>query len=197
MTGLEKIVAEVKDDASKESADILTEAKAKSDDILAAAQQDALKIADEVSRKSEKDIENYRKRMASSADLKKRTAVLTAKQETITQILDEAYEKMCNADTDEYFARIERMLALYVQPEKGEILFSEKDLERMPEGFAKKIEEAAEAAGGSLTLSKKGADIENGFVLVYGGIEENCTLRAVFDAKKEELTDKVHKILYS
>ena len=38
--------------------------------------------------------------------------------------------------------------------------------------------------GGSLKISKEGRNIENGFILAYGGIEENCTLRAMFDAKK-------------
>ena len=46
-------------------------------------------------------------------------------------------------------------------------------------------------------VSKEGKNIENGFVLVYGGIEENCTLRAMFDAKRDELSDKVHRMLFS
>ena len=50
---------------------------------------------------------------------------------------------------------------------------------------------------GSLKVSKEGKNIENGFVLVYGGIEENCTLRAMFDAKRDELSDKVHRMLFS
>ena len=197
MTGLEKMIAQIRDDAAKEVSAILAKAKEKSDDILAAASEDAQKIAGEIARKSETDIESYRKRAESSAELKKRTAILEAKQEVIAEVLEEAYEAMCREDTASYFARIERMLQTYAQAKDGEIYFSEADLARMPEGFPAKIEDAAATAGGALHLSEKGADIENGFVLVYGGVEENCTLRAVFDANKDALTDKVHRLLYA
>ena len=52
--------------------------------------------------------------------------------------------------------------------------------------------------GGKLTLLKEGNDtIRGGFVLLYGGIEENCTFKAMFDSKKGELSDKVHVLLFS
>ena len=66
----------------------------------------------------------------------------------------------------------------------------------MPQDFEKKIAAAAEAKGGSLVLKKEPKAIEDGFILVYGGIEENCTLKALFDAKKDELQDKVNEILF-
>ncbi len=37
-------------------------------------------------------------------------------------------------------------------------------------------------------------NIDNGFILAYGGIEENCTIRAMFDAKRDELSDIVHRL---
>ncbi len=71
----------------------------------------------------------------------------------------------------------------YVLPQEGEIYFSVKDLENMPVGFGKEIEEIALAKGGKLTVAGAGRDnIDNGFILAYGGIEENCTIRAMFDA---------------
>ena len=196
MTGLEKIINQIQEDARKDSDGIIAQAKEKADEILTQARADAKQIQDEIFRKSEKDIANYRKRAQSSADMKKRTAILKAKQETISEILEKAYEAVCSEDVSSYFNRIERMLQIYVQPGDGIISFSQKDLDRMPKDFPEKIQETAKNAKGSLKLSEKGIPIENGFVLSYGGIEENCTLRAVFDMKKDELTDKVHKMLY-
>ena len=43
---------------------------------------------------------------------------------------------------------------------------------------------------------KEPRPIEDGFVLVYGGIEENCTFRALMDAKKDQLQDTVNQILF-
>ena len=39
--------------------------------------------------------------------------------------------------------------------------------------------------------------INGGFVLTYGGIEENCSIDALFDAAHEVLQDKVQEILFS
>ena len=50
--------------------------------------------------------------------------------------------------------------------------------------------------GGSLTLSDEARPIGGGFLLVYGGIEENCTIKAVFDSKREELSDRVNRLLF-
>ncbi len=67
----------------------------------------------------------------------------------------------------------------------------------MPVGFGKEIEEIALAKGGKLTVAGAGRDnIDNGFILAYGGIEENCTIRAMFDAKRDELSDIVHRLLF-
>ncbi len=45
-------------------------------------------------------------------------------------------------------------------------------------------------------LKKEPKAIPDGFVLVYGGVEENCTLKALFDVKKDQLQDKVNEILF-
>ena len=66
----------------------------------------------------------------------------------------------------------------------------------MPADFEKKIKAAAEAKGGKLVLKKEPKAIPDGFVLVYGGVEENCTLKALFDVKKDQLQDKVNEILF-
>ena len=66
----------------------------------------------------------------------------------------------------------------------------------MPEGFSGRIRTIAAAKGGSLTLSDEPLEADGGFLLVYGGIEENCTLKAVFSAKREELSDQVNRMLF-
>ena len=79
---------------------------------------------------------------------------------------------------------------------KNTFTFSEKDLGRMPEGFRAEIARAAKEKGGSLTVSGETRRMEGGFVLVYGGVEENCSFRALFDSRKDELQDKVNRLLF-
>ena len=40
-------------------------------------------------------------------------------------------------------------------------------------------------------------DVQLGALLLYGGIEENCTFRALFDDKREELQDLTNQILFA
>lgn len=43
---------------------------------------------------------------------------------------------------------------------------------------------------------QKPAEIDGGFLLVYGGMEENCGIKAVFDSVKDELSDQVNRLLF-
>ena len=45
-------------------------------------------------------------------------------------------------------------------------------------------------------MSEKAKEMDGGFILVYGGVEENCTIRAMFDANRDHLSDKVHEVLF-
>ena len=89
------------------------------------------------------------------------------------------------------------MLEKSVLAESGQIRFNAADQKRLPAGFEKKIAAIAEKKGGALTVSQETCDIDGGFLLVYGGIEENCSFAAMFAAEKENLQDKVHTLLFT
>ena len=197
MTGLEKMKSQILDEARAAAESKISAAQAEADKILAEAQAEAENCKSSIFQKSERAIASYKERVASSNDLQRRTKLLAAKQEMIAQVLDKAYVSLESMGRREYFDMLLKMLEKYAQPQDGEIFFSPADLAKLPEGFADRIEETAKGRGGSLKISKEGRNIENGFILAYGGIEENCTLRAMFDAKRDELSDKVHRILFS
>ena len=61
----------------------------------------------------------------------------------------------------------------------GVMYISTSDKDRMPEDFVKKIEKIAKEKNGSITIEDSRDNVENGFVLVYGDIEENCQIKAL------------------
>ena len=197
MTGLEKMKSQILDEAKAAAASKVSEAKAQAEELLQQAEAEAKKQSESISQKAKADVANYKERIASSIDLQRRTKILSAKQEIIAEVLDKAYVTLTGMETEEYFSMMVKILKKYVQPQEGEIFFSSKDLERMPAGFEAEVSKIASEKGGILHLSKEGRNIENGFILAYGGIEENCTLKAMFDAKRDELSDKVHHLLFS
>jgi V/A-type H+-transporting ATPase subunit E len=111
-------------------------------------------------------------------------------------VIEKAYRKLGAQDAGSYFEMIIKLIRANVRPANGEIIMTEKDLKRLPENFEAKIQEIAEEKKGSLKLSEKTAEIGNGFILRYGGVDENCSFRALFDDRMNDLQDAVHRTLW-
>ncbi len=196
MAGIDKMKSQILDEAQALAQTRISEAKAQADEILNQARAEAKKNQESISKKSEADVAAYKERIESSTDLQRRTKILKAKQGEIADVIDQAYASFETMDPQTYFSMMAKLLEKYALPEEGELFFSSADLARMPAGFEEQAKKIAEEKGGSLTLSKEGKQIENGFVLAYGGIEENCTLEAMFDSRRDELSDIVQGILF-
>lgn len=196
MTGLEKITSQIQEEAKASAAQKIQAAQKEADAILAEAKEVCEAMEADGAEKKAALKANYEGRVKSSAEQQRRTSLLRAKQEIIAEVIEAAYTTLKEEDAEGYFLTMEKILKTYVLAESGEIYFSAADLARMPFDFEKKIEAAAKEKGGSLVLKKEPKAIADGFVLVYGGIEENCTLKALFDARRDELQDKVNAILF-
>ena len=196
MSGLDKMKARILEEAESSARDILDRAGEEADRILREAGTAADAAAAEIAAGAVRDSLERKRRAGAAADMQSKQAVLAAKQEMIREVLREAYEEILGLEAERYFGLMEKLLKEYVLPEEGEICFNSRDLERMPEGFSGRIRTIAAEAGGSLTLSETPLDTDGGFLLVYGGIEENCTLKAVFSSRREELSDQVNRMLF-
>ncbi len=196
MSGLDKMKARILEEAESSARDILDRAGEEADRILREAGTAADAAAAEIAAGAVRDSLERKRRAGAAADMQRKQAVLAAKQEMIREVLREAYEEILGLEAERYFGLMEKLLREYVLPEEGEICFNSRDLERMPEGFSGRIRTIAAAAGGGLTLSETPLDTDGGFLLVYGGIEENCTLKAVFSSRREELSDQVNRMLF-
>ena len=91
MTGLEKMISQIVDEATESAREMTAQAEAEAAKIAQAAEADVQKQKEELSKKSQADTEAYMERIKSSADLQRRTAILRAKQDVIAQVLEKAY----------------------------------------------------------------------------------------------------------
>ena len=197
MTGLDKMKSQILDEAKAAAESKIAEAKAQAEETIRSAKEDAAKQTESILHKSKNDVSNYQERLESSIDLQKRTKILAAKQEVIAGVLEKARAKVEAMEAGEYFSMLLKMVEKYALAQDGEICLCAADLARLPEGFEAEVSRIAKEKGGSLKLSGEGKQIKNGFILVYGGVEENCTINAMFDAKKDELSDIVHRLVFS
>lgn len=194
MTGLEKIVKQIRDEAQQAADDLIAQAKAQAAQIDAQAKADAQAQADAVAAQADADAQAHLAAAKSTAALATRRAVLAAKQEIISEFLADAQKSLYELPDDQYFALILKMAEKFSLPQNGEIIFSASDLKRLPAGFEASL---AKVAKGNLAISQDTRAIEGGFVLVYGGIEENCSIEALFYAAREGLQDKVQEFLFT
>ena len=178
MNGLDKIIAQILDDAKQESLAIQEKAAGEAETTLAAAGEKVKKLEEEQAKSAAQREKSYEERLRSSAALKKRQAILAAKQAIIEEMLAAAHKELLAKPDEAYFAWMEQLLSRFVTERAGEIYVSKRDLERMPDDFPAKIEKTAQEKGGSLVLKKEPREIDGGFVLVYGGVEENCSAGA-------------------
>ncbi len=191
MTGLEKIIEHIKQDSIEESNRIIAEAQAEIDEIAKAASEERNRLAHSLEEHSSSERDLIKSRGDSAAALTGRKMLLTAKQQIIDETLEAAKLHLLNLPDAEYFSYLERLIKKFSLGQDGEILFSAKDLKRIPAGFDTVLKQ------NSLKLSNETRNIEGGFVLLYGDIEENCSVEALFLAGREALQDKIKDLLFT
>jgi V/A-type H+-transporting ATPase subunit E len=190
VNGLDKIINEITSEAENAADSAVAEAKKSA----LAAEKRANEKAEEILKKAELEAETeYKKRIAmakSSTDAALKRAMLCEKQNVISKIIDEAYNRLISLSDAEYFKCMTKLLEKSCARSGGEIILSSKDKARASAEFIK----AAEDKG--LKISQAVRDIDGGFILVYNDIEENCSFSAVMEDKRESLNDEVNSFLF-
>ncbi|MDO4283714.1 MAG: V-type ATP synthase subunit E family protein [Eubacteriales bacterium] len=197
MNGLEKILEDIRSEARANADAALRQANTEAQEILEEARRQSEEEAGRAEAQTDERIENLKARYASSCELRRRQSLLAARQALIAQTLEEALRAAQELPEREYFALLSEMAARAAHPEAGEICLGERDLARLPEDFMETLA-ARLPEGASLTLSSSAQELPGGgFLLRYGGIEENGSFEAVFAARAEQLQDIVRHILFA
>ncbi len=197
MAGLETIIGQIREESEESAARVIADARQRAEEILeqarAEAEEECAGIAEASRRKKEEILERGR----SAAQLQIRQGLLAKKQEMIRQVLCEALKEAEEMEPGRYFDAVVRLAASSAMEGRGTVYFSEKDLKRLPEDLEERLNAAVKDKGAELVISREARDIDGGFVLSYGGIEENCSFASIFDSAREQLQDTVRKVLFS
>ena len=196
MTGLEKITSEIKADADKSVAAIIDKANAEASGILAGAEKEAAEAVAKINHDVSVRLSASKSTAESAAALRKRRLILEEKQKLIGEVIEEAKNLIYALPDDVYFEKILKLAEKNVNPAEGTIIFNAKDLSRLPADFETKLNVVAVAKGGKLTVSKEPRPIDGGFVLLYEGIDQNCSITSLFETHIESVQDKIQKLLF-
>ena len=191
MTGLENIIREIETESAETVSDIL----GKANDAAAVTLRDAEKAAEQLKEgfrhEAERKAAETAERATANDQMELKRAVLKKKQEIIRETLDGTRRALTETRDKGYFEMLTSLLNRYAAKGKdGEILMTDADKKAM----TKEFETAVSAYG--LKVSDKALAADSGFVLVYGSIEINCTVDAIFDAYADELSDMLGAFLF-
>ena len=195
-TGLDRIIERIRTDAQNRAAEKIADAENDAAKTLAQAAKAAEQMAAEQMEEAQKKAADAARRADASAEFNRRRAVLAAKQDAIRATVAAAQERISALPEDEYFEVLLKLLKANAAPGKAELRLGAKDLARKPQDFAAKAAEAAKTAGAQITLSQTPCDISDGFLLVYDGIDVNCTFDSLFASKADALQDIAGGILF-
>ena len=197
MTGTEKIIRHIEEQAAAQEAQILGEAREDSARVRDEAEQRVAKLLADGYTAAAQYAEAERDKRRHAEEMQLRRAALGARSELIAEILAEAKEKILAEDAGAYFARLLHLMRQAVQPAAGVIRLNRRDLDRVPADFEAQARALAAAKGGTLVLSLEDAPIDGGFLLEYEGSVENCSFSALFSSHADELKDLVRGIVFA
>lgn len=192
MGGLEKITEQIIKKANDEAEFIINDAKEKA----LAIGNESKKEIDELVLNNQNTIKNDCEKimsMAQSQDRQtERSELLKARSEVIETIISDAKKAITEMEKDKYKEVLLKILKNSMTESEGEIIFSKNDIKLVDDDFIKKIKDLSK---GKLTVLKETQNIENGFIIRYGKIEQNCSIESIFEEKHNELTDLVNDFL--
>lgn len=193
MNGLIQILAKIEEDSLLEVNKIKEDGKKQAEKIIADAVNSANAEAEIIAANADKKTSQMLENAKSGCDVLLKRAEVAAKSEVVAECIKSAAAQLKAMDDHKYFDAVKKLiLKYYHQNEQGKLLMNSKDIKRMPKSFLKDINKHLKKQNAELILAKNPADIDSGFVICYGGVEENCTFDSLIEEKKDEIKDKLY-----
>ncbi len=124
MSNLDKLVAEILQQAQKEANRMLTKAKTENSEFSEKENKKIQKEVDAINDKAQEEAQALKERMISNANLKSRDMILQAKEELADDILEKVLERLKNIDTKKYLKFVENILKNLNLSKNAEVMVS-------------------------------------------------------------------------
>ena len=124
MSNLDKLVAEILQQAQKEANRMLTKAKTENSEFSEKENKKIQKEVDVINDKAQEEAQALKERVISNANLKSRDMILQAKEELVDDILERVLERLKNIDTKKYLKFVENILKNLNLSKNAEVMVS-------------------------------------------------------------------------
>jgi len=177
MSNLDKLVAEILQQAQKEANRMLTKAKTENSEFSEKENKKIQKEVDVINDKAQEEAQALKERMISNANLKSRDMILQAKEELADDILEKVLERLKNIDTKKYLKFVENILKNLNLSKNAEVMVSKN----------------MKLALGDKILDYKISDqtVESGCSIKDGNLIYNNEFSNLIDFNREELEREI------
>lgn len=191
MNGLEKMLQKIADESAMRAKHILDDAQSEASRIKEAAKKRAEEDIRALNAKYDRDLENIAERKDATIELRKRQSILLGKKELVDDIILKTKEYLAGMDDEMYVATIQHLYEKHFPTKNATLRFSKTDLKRIPKSVLDDFTAQAKKKKIKVEISEEPANIENGFIVDYNGIEENCSFDALIDDHMLEIQDLI------
>ena len=177
MSNLDKLVAEILQQAQKEANRMLTKAKTENLEFSEKENKKIQKEVDAINDKAQEEAQALKERVISNANLKSRDMILQAKEELADDILEKVLERLKNIDSKKYLKFVENILKNLNLSKNAEVMVS-KDMK---------------LALGDKILDYKISDqtVESGCSIKDGNLIYNNEFSNLIEFNREELEREI------
>ncbi|ATV63055.1 V-type ATP synthase subunit E [Fusobacterium pseudoperiodonticum] len=177
MSNLDKLVAEILQQAQKEANRMLTKAKTENSEFSEKENKKIQKEVDAINDKAQEEAQALKERVISNTNLKSRDMILQAKEELADDILEKVLERLKNIDTKKYLKFVENILKNLNLSKNAEVMVS-KDMK---------------LALGDKILDYKISDqtVESGCSIKDGNLIYNNEFSNLIEFNREELEREI------
>lgn len=191
---LEKIGA----DGRQAAAVLLKEAGERAEAIRAESEKKIARLREETVSKAQAEAEALELRMHRMAELDERKLLLSAKRQLMDQAFQAALAKLRQMEPEQMEAFFLPMVVSIAKGTESLLVGAQNDAWFTP-AFVDKVNAALISAlkPGRITVSAERRQGVTGVILLGEGMEINCTLEALLQARRLQLEAEVASILYA
>ncbi len=192
------ILEKIGEDSRQAAAVLLKEAGERAEAIRAASEEKIARLRAETISKARAEAEAQELRMHRMAELDERKLLLLAKRQLMDQAFQEALAKLRQMTPEQMEAFFLPMVISIAAGTESLLVGAQNDAWFAP-AFVEKVNAAliADSKPGRITVSDQRRQDVTGVILLGDGMEINCTLEALLQARRLQLEPEVASILYA
>jgi len=195
---IKDIKDKIMEDAIHEKENILNKTEKEINELQDVFQKEIDSLKVEILERYNQEAELKEKKIITEAKLEANKEILTEKQKLISEIFEEAENRIKNLDDRSYKKLMERLIIENTEQGDENIFIGIDERETINDNFIEEINKKLKSRGekGELKLSNKRLQIKGGIIIGTEEIRKNASIEILLAKIKEDLEAELNNFLF-